>query len=104
MEVLMEGPENIIANGKFPSYCIPFLFASFLTRPIAHHLFRAKDLCRLIYPATLDHINLSKTLDFDVVVEISLDENGLWRLQQIELLAFGPADEPITERFFSIPV
>ncbi|KAL9100393.1 MAG: hypothetical protein Q9163_004236 [Psora crenata] len=66
MDNLMNGAEDIIANGK-------------------------KDLCRLMYFTTLNHIHLIKTPEFDIAGEITLDENGARRLQQIKALAFGPA-------------
>lgn len=45
--------------------------------------------------ATMNHIHLTQTPDFDIGAEISLDENGARRLAQIKTLAFGPAGEPI---------
>jgi hypothetical protein len=39
--------------------------------------------------ATLNHIHLIKTPDFDLAAQITLDEEGARRLWQIKTLAFG---------------
>jgi len=44
-----------------------------------------------MYFATLNHIHLIKTPDFDFAGEITMDEDGARRLQQISALAFGPS-------------
>lgn len=47
-----------------------------------------------MYFATLNHIHLTKTPDFDLAAEISLDLKGARSLHQIKALAFGSAGEP----------
>lgn len=47
-----------------------------------------------MYFANLNHVHITKSPEFDVAREISLDENGARHLQQIKALAFGPAGEP----------
>lgn len=68
---------------------------------IASQLFRSKDLCRLMYFATMNDIHLTKTPDFDIAREISLDEDGARRLTQIKALAFGPAGKPSSNLSFA---
>lgn len=93
---LIEGPEDIIANGKASSYHAPFIFSLFLTLLIACQLFRTKDLCRLMCLATLNHIFLTKNPGFDLAGDISLDENGIRRLLKVKLLAFGIQGGPFS--------
>ena len=41
--------------------------------------------------ATLNHIHLTKTPDFDLASQITFDENGARRLWEIQALAFEPS-------------
>ena len=70
-------------------YSMNLLFWSPSNTATANHIIRANDLCRLMYFATLNHVDMTKYPGFDVSAEITLDEAGARRLWQIKRLAFG---------------
>jgi hypothetical protein len=80
-------PEDTIVEGEFYFS----LFRYFSNHSLGSQIIGPKHLCRLMHYSVMNHINLANKPGFDLLAEITLDENGKQQLWDMNRIVFGPS-------------
>lgn len=88
----LHGLEDVIASCMCPSFLLLWLYKILISRT-ARSLFRKKDFCRVMHHASLNASVMAKP-GWGLVSELTLDDDGIRRLQQEKHLVLGAQGKP----------
>jgi hypothetical protein len=88
LDPLVQGPEDIIAQGKCS---VSIVYWGYTNVKIAYRLIRPEKVAQLMYKATMNDSKMKQRPGLNLWADMSLDLNGLEQIMALKMFAFdGP--------------